>query len=124
MSNKTCGFHTVNAGLALEWLVWKLKETYLGPGPDALLEQVIARLERDRGDNQIEALKERAEELDREVNRLVVAVRKLDVPELIGELNATREERDRVRLDLAKAERLRTRRRVGSRGPANRGRAS
>ena len=104
-TNKTCGYHNINAARALEWLVWKIKETYLGPGRDALEEKIEAKLkgrnEPKAGDG--ERLQKHLAELDRQVNRLVMAIRTTDAAELAEELATVREERDTVRTAIASA---------------------
>jgi hypothetical protein len=48
-------------------------------------------------------LEKRAAELDREVGRLVKAIRTIDAAELVEELQIVRAERDRIRAELAQA---------------------
>jgi len=100
--NQRCVRHSVKADLIMGWLVDKLRETYLGPGREALAADIRKEIRRTtkttKGDHQ--RLKQRAGELDAEVGRLVKAVRTLDMPELVKELSDTRAEWDRVQAEL------------------------
>jgi len=101
----TLGPHTVEAQRVLGWLVQALQETFLGPRRDELVQQVKAELtaasRADSGD--VERLQKRAADLDREVGRLVKAIRTLDAAELVEELAIVRAERDRIREELTRA---------------------
>jgi hypothetical protein len=106
--NTTCGRHTIDAARVLAWLVWKLQGVLQEPGKAALVHEIKKQLKTQAkatsGD--VERLQKRAAELDREVGRLVKAIRTLDAVELVEELAIVRGERDRVKAELAQAGRL------------------
>ena len=68
----------------LRWVVQALQEEYLGPGRDALVQNIKRELTTQakaiHGD--VARLQKRAGELDREVARLVKAIRTVDAAEL------------------------------------------
>jgi hypothetical protein len=103
--NTTCGHHTIDARRVLGWLVQALQETYLGPGRNALVKEIRAQLKTQAKASGVDVarLEKRAAELDREVGRLVKAIRTIDAAELVEELQIVRTERDRVRAELAQA---------------------
>jgi DNA invertase Pin-like site-specific DNA recombinase len=103
--NTTCGHHTIDAQRVLGWLVHALQETFLGPGRDSLVQEIKNQLRSQakatRGD--VERLQKRAADLDREVGRLVKAIRTVDAAEVVEELQIVRTERDRVKAELTQA---------------------
>jgi len=103
--NTTCGHHTVDAQRVLEWLVHALQEAYLGPGRDVLVQQITEELKQEvkTSGGDVARMRKRAAELDREVGRLVKAIRTIDAAELVEELAIVRAERDRVREELDRA---------------------
>ena len=106
--NTTCGHHAVDAQRVLRWLVQALQEEILGPGRDALVKEITRELRTQakaiHGD--VARLQKRAGELDREVGRLVKAIRTIDAAELTEELQIVRAERDRIRAKLDQAGKL------------------
>lgn len=86
-------------------MVYKLKEVYLGPARDALVEKIGAKLkgraESKQGD--VERLQRRIRELDQQISRLVTGIRTTDAPELAQELAAVKKERDSVAMELRRA---------------------
>jgi DNA invertase Pin-like site-specific DNA recombinase len=105
--NGTCGRNAIDATRVLGWIVHKLQEVFLGPGRDALVEEIRRQLtaEPAMGGNDAARLEKRAADLDKEVGRLVKAIRSIDAAELVEELALVREERDRVKAELAHAKR-------------------
>ncbi len=85
-----------------------MQEEYLGPGRDALVQNIKRELTTQakaiHGD--VARLQKRAGELDREVARLVKAIRTVDAAELTEELQIVRAERDQVRAELDQADKL------------------
>ena len=106
--NGTCGHHSVDADQVLGWLVKKLQEVFLGPGRDELVADIKRRLKAEAkgASGSKDRLEKRLAELDREIARLVKAVRTTDVPELVTESASARSERDCVRAELGRAGRL------------------
>jgi len=104
----TCGHHAVDARRVLGWLVYKLQEELLGPGRDALVKEITKQLTGQAKANggDVERLQKRAADLDREVGRLVKAIRSIDAAELVEELAIVRTERDRVKAELTQAGRF------------------
>jgi site-specific DNA recombinase len=106
--NTTCAHHAIDAGRVLGWLVHKLQEVFLGPGRDALVQEIRKQLKAEpkanRGD--LERLQKRAADLEREVSRLVKAIRTIDAEELVEELALVQAERDRVKAEIVQAGRL------------------
>ena len=107
-SNPTCSRHPIDADRVLGWLVQKLQEVYLGPGRDALVQEIRKQLKADTkaGKSDVGRLQKRAAELEREVARLVKAIRTIDAAELVEELALVQAERERVKAELAQAGRL------------------
>lgn len=70
-----CGRNPVDARLILRWLTQKLQEIYLGPGRDALVQEIKKQLKAEPKANRrnVARLEQRAAELDKEVSRLVKA---------------------------------------------------
>ncbi|MEI8375840.1 MAG: recombinase family protein, partial [Planctomycetota bacterium] len=103
--NTTCGHHAVDAQRVLGWLVQALQETFLGPGRDELVQNITRQLKADTkaSSGDVERLQKKAADLDREVGRLVRAIRTIDAAELVEELEIVRTERDRIRDELATA---------------------
>jgi DNA invertase Pin-like site-specific DNA recombinase len=106
--NSTCGRHPIDADLVLGWLTNKLQEIYLGPGRDALVEEIKKQLQDEPKvkSNDLERLKKRLANLEKEVNRLVKAIRTTDIGELVEELSLVQAERGRVKAELAQAGKL------------------
>ena len=100
--------HAIDAGRVLGWLVHKLQDVFLGPGRDALVQEIRKQLKAEpkanRGD--LERLQKRAADLEREVARLVKAIRTIDAEELVEELALVQAERDRVKAEITQAGRL------------------
>ena len=96
--NPTCGHHAVGADVLLRFIVRKLQEVYLGPGREALVEDIKAELrsQTETTSADTERMEKRLVELDTEMGRLVKAIRTTNVPELVEELNATRTESARA----------------------------
>ncbi len=107
-ANPTCGRHPVDAPLVLRWLTQKLREIYLGPGRDTLVQEIRQQLKAEPKANQndVKRLEKRAADLEKEVSRLVKAIRTLDADELVEELALVQAERDRVKAELAEAGKL------------------
>jgi site-specific DNA recombinase len=107
-TNATCGRNPIDAGRVLGWLVHKLQEVYLGPGRAALVQEIRKQLQAEPKANSgdMERLQKRAADLEREVSRLVKAIRTLDAAELVEELALVQAERDRVKAEIAQAGRL------------------
>ena len=104
----TCGRHPIAADLVTGWLVAKLQEIYLGPGRDALVAEIRKQLKAapKTSKRDVGRLEKRLGELDREVSRLVKAVRMSDIAELVEELSLVQAERERVKAELAAAHKL------------------
>jgi DNA invertase Pin-like site-specific DNA recombinase len=107
-SNSTCGRHPIDAARVLGWLVHKLQEVFLGPGRDALVQEIKKQLQGETKANSgdVERLQKRAADLEREVSRLVKAIRTLDAAELVEELALVQAERDRVKAEIVRAGRF------------------
>jgi site-specific DNA recombinase len=103
--NTTCGRNAIDATRVLGWIVHKLQEIFLGPGRDALVQEIKEQLEAEPKANKgdVQRLEKRATDLDRQVSRLVKAIRTTDAAELVEELTITQAERDRVKAELAQA---------------------
>ena len=106
--NLTCGHQTIDAKAVLNWLVRALQEVFLGPGREVLVDEIRRELKAEAKSVGVDRkrLQARATELDREVSRLVKAIRTSDIPELVEELQATRTERQTVQDALRHAGRL------------------
>lgn len=104
-NNLKCGRNSVDADRLLSWLITKLQQIFLGPERDALVaeikSQIQAEPEADSGD--LKRLQRKAASLEKEVARLVKAIRTLDSAELVEELALVQAERDRVVAELAQA---------------------
>jgi len=100
-----CGCHTIDAIRVQVWLVDALRQHYLGPGREELLEEVKRQLRAEAKSTRVDTkrLEKRAVELEREVSRLVKAIRTTDAPELLQELEAARTERQNVQEALQRA---------------------
>lgn len=105
-----CGRNPVDAKRVLSWLTQKLQEVYLGPGRDALVHEIRKQLKAEPKANKrdLTRLEKRAADLDKEVNRLVKAIRTLDADELVEELALVQAERERVKAELAEVGKLAT----------------
>jgi hypothetical protein len=107
-NNTGCGKHKIDAPRIQAWLVDALRRHYLGPGRTGLVEGIKRELKAEaktcRGDQK--RLEKRATELDREISRLVRAIRTTDAPELVMELNQARAERQSVQDALQHAGRF------------------
>jgi len=103
--NTTCGHHTIDAQRVLGWLIQALQETFLGPGRDSLVKEIKSQLSTQAKASHVDVarLEKRAAELDREVGRLVKAIRTIDAAELVEELQIVRGDRDKARAELAQA---------------------
>ena len=103
-----CGRNPIDAKRVLSWLTQKLQEVYLGPGRDALVQEIRKQLKAEPKANKrdVTRLEKRAADLDKEVNRLVKAIRTLDADELVEELALVQAERERVKAELAEAGKL------------------
>jgi DNA invertase Pin-like site-specific DNA recombinase len=101
--NTTCGRHAIDAGRVLGWLIQALQQTFLGPGRDSLVKEIKAQLSKQAKASGVDVarLEKRAAELDREVGRLVKAIRTIDAAELVEELAIVRAQRDKARAELA-----------------------
>ena len=97
-----CGHHTVKADLVLRWLIQALQQVFLGRARENLVVEIKKELQAERksGKTDTRRLEKRLSELDREIPRLVKAIRTTDVPELVAELADCRNEWDRLRADL------------------------
>jgi hypothetical protein len=100
-----CGHFVIGAAAVEAWLIPALQKVYLGPGRGELVEHLEKALRRqaNSGRADVERLQGRLAELDREVARLVKAVRTVDAPELLTELVEAREERSRIKATLTQA---------------------
>ena len=105
VNNPTCGHHSLRAERVLTWLLYKLQEFYEGPGRQALLETIRARLSEPERESagDVARLQKRADELDRQVNRLVTAISTTDAPELAQQLATVKTEREAIQRELATA---------------------
>jgi hypothetical protein len=108
--NTTCGRHTIDARRILAWLVFKLQEVYLGPGRDILVSEIKKGLQREKKAPSVDTgrLEKRAADLEREIGRLVKAIRTIDAAELVEELALVQAERERVKAEITQASRLTT----------------
>jgi len=108
MHNTTCAHHAIDAQRVLGWLTHKLQEVYLGPGRDALVKEIKSQLQAKPQANSgdLERLRKRAADLEKEVNRLVKAIRTIDAAELVEELALVQAERGRVKAQLIEASKL------------------
>jgi len=108
VSGSTCARHPIDAALVLRWLTQKLQEAYLGPGRDALVQEVRKQLKAEPKANKCDTkrLEKRLNDLEKEVGRLVRAIRTLDADELVEELALVQAERERVKAELAQAGKL------------------
>jgi DNA invertase Pin-like site-specific DNA recombinase len=102
---RQCGHKSVSAGPLLAWLVARLREVYLGPSREALLAAIRAKLNGRKGPkgSALGQLRKRADGLDKQIKRLVTAIRTTDTPELVPELATVREERDALKARLEHA---------------------
>jgi hypothetical protein len=100
-----CGHFVVGAAAVEAWLVQALQRVYLGPGRGELVEHLekALRQQAKSGPANAKRLQGRLAELDREVARLVKAVRTVDAPELLTELAEAREERSCIKAALTQA---------------------
>ena len=104
--NGGCGYNGVAANSLLSWLVWKLREIYLGKDRCALLDKIRAALNERHQTKDVLTLQERVSQLDSEKARLVAAIRKTDDPDLFTELAGLNEEREAATEELATALKL------------------
>jgi len=106
--NTTCGRNAIDANRILAWIVHKLQEVFLGPGRGVLVEEIKRQLSAEVKTTTTDAarLEKRAADLDRQVSRLVKAIRTTDAAELVEELTITQAERNRVKAELAQASRF------------------
>ena len=103
-----CGRHRVDADLVMRWLTPKLQEIYLGPGRDAMVQEIRKQLKAEpkTSKRDVGRLEKRLADLEKEVGRLVKAIRTLDADELVEELALVQAERDRVKAELTEARKL------------------
>ena len=106
--NTTCGRNAIDANRVLAWIVHKLQEVFLGPARGDLIEEIKRQLsaEAKTTTSDVARLGKRAADLDRQVARLVKAIRTTDAGELVEELTLARTERDHVKAELAEAGRF------------------
>ncbi len=106
--NTTCGRNAIDANRVLRWIVHKLQEVFFGPGRGVLVDEIKRQLaaEVKTTTTDVARLEKRAADLDRQVSRLVKAIRTTDAAELVEELTLTKAERDRVKAELAQASRF------------------
>jgi regulator of replication initiation timing len=78
---------------------------YLGPGRDALVQEIRKQLKAEPKANKrdVARLEKRLGDLEKEVGRLVKAIRTLDAAELVEELAMVQAERERVKAELTEA---------------------
>jgi hypothetical protein len=111
-SNATCGRNPVNAARVLAWIVRALQKRYLGPGRAALVREIQGQLQREAkpkaGAGDVERLQRKAADLEREIGRLVKAIRTIDAAELVEELALVKAERARLVDEITQASRLAT----------------
>ena len=107
-NNTTCGHHPIDAQQVLAWLVYALQKTFLGPGRESLVQEIKKQLNAEPKANSgdVARLEKRAADLEREVSRLVKAIRTIDAAELVEELALVQAERDRVKAGIATAGRF------------------
>ena len=103
-----CGHQTVDADRVLRWVVGALQREFLGAGREEVLQGVKADLSAQAGTTGDDRgrLETRLAELDKEVSRLVGAIRRTDVPGLIQELREAHKERQDVQEALQQAGRF------------------
>lgn len=103
--NSTCGHFWVDADRVLAWLVHALQEEYLEANRDAMVKEIKSELKRQKKttSSDLERLRKRADDLDKQVGRLVKAVRTVDAAEVVEELAIVRAERDRIKAELEHA---------------------
>jgi hypothetical protein len=96
-----------------------LREYYLGPGRAELVDEIKRQLtaEAKTSKADLKRLEKRAAELEREVGRLVRAIRTIDAPELAEELASVRRERHGVQDALQQAQRFQDGQRVSTKRP-------
>jgi len=107
-SESGCGRFTVDATRLQKWLVKALQDYFLGPARAEVVEEARRYLKAEAKTSQrdVKRLEKGAAELDREVSRLVKAIRTTDAPELVEELEAVRIERQSVQDALQRAQGL------------------
>ena len=100
-----CGQFKVDARRLERWLVKALQDYFLGPARAEVVEEARRYLKAEAKTSQrdLKRLEKRAAELEREVSRLVKAIRTTDMPELLEELEAVRRERQSVQDALQRA---------------------
>jgi len=103
-----CGKHKLDARRLEKWLANALRDYYLGAGRDELLAAIRRELKTEAKTSKadLKRLEKRAGELEKEVGRLVKAIRTTDAPELAEELQAVRVERQGVQEALQRAQAL------------------
>ena len=94
--------------MVMRWLTPKLQEIYLGPGRDAMVQEIRKQLKAEpkTSKRDVGRLEKRLADLEKEVGRLVKAIRALDADELVEELALVQAERDRVKAELTEARKL------------------
>lgn len=102
-SETGCGHFVIDARAMEAWLVKAIQKAVLGPTRKELVRQITRDLKTKAKTGRTDAkrLQKRIETLDREITRLVKAIRTIDAPELIAELTSARGERDRIKATLA-----------------------
>ena len=102
-----CGKHVIDAARIQAWLIGALRDYYLGPGRAELVAEIRRQLKSVAKGSKVDAkrLEKRAAELEREVARLVKAIRTTDAGELVEALDTARRERQGVQEALRHAAR-------------------
>ena len=98
-----CGHFRVSADNLLAWIVPALREAFLGPGRDELVNRIKAELEArtSRTGDDSGRLERRLTTLDGEITNLVKLARMTpDVAEVAAELERLQTERERVKAEL------------------------
>jgi len=105
-TDSTCTYNWVDADRLLAWLIPALQQVFLGPGRAELVEQITKQLKAATKGSRKDTsrLQKRLAGLDREIGNLVKLARTApDIDELAQELGTARTERERIRVELAKA---------------------
>jgi site-specific DNA recombinase len=105
LANPSCGHQQVAADLVQKWLVQTLQSLCLGVDRGKLVQAVKNHVQRQNEAPSVPTgrLEKRAADLDKEIGRLVRAIRTIDAAELTEELALVQAERDRIRAELVQA---------------------